>query len=394
MVKARLGGNVWLKRGLVAGLALFGLYLGLGFWVAPLVIKSQLETRGSGLSGREVTLERARFNPLTLETRLYGLAVADGAVGELVSVERVAVNPQVWPLARKRLELKWVRVEGLRASVAIDAGGRFNFQDLLELGGGVEDAAVEAEAGGRFVVVAREVTLGDWGVGFADRSLAEAYEETLVLERFAGRDMGTLAKERAEGGAGGGFYHWDFDGALGTGSGGRIGLSGGATGMEPWAFAVALEVEGVDLASVNPYVGESVVAEIAGILGLSVELAVTLPDAGAPEMTAKGSLALEGFSARDAEREYVGFERFAVGGFELASPANALSIEGMYLDGLTVAATVAADGSVVAPQMKAGSGAAGEPGWAGQSFAVTVVDSGVRAWRCGICRWRSRSRER
>src|SRR5690554_3455033 len=73
----------WLRAGIVVG-ALFVIYLLIGFFLAPRILHSQLEKQLKDLTGRSVTVESVKMNPLTLSATIDGFRMhpegVDGAV--------------------------------------------------------------------------------------------------------------------------------------------------------------------------------------------------------------------------------------------------------------------------------------------------------------------------
>jgi hypothetical protein len=123
---SRVRRNLWIAGG---ALALFTLG---GFFVAPPIIKSQLERRASAALGRTVTVRHVRFNPYTVALTLEGLDVRlkDGS-GSFLGWDRLYVN--VDPLASLggTLTAGAIELDGLHVTAQLGPDGTFNFADII-----------------------------------------------------------------------------------------------------------------------------------------------------------------------------------------------------------------------------------------------------------------------
>src|SRR5690606_12829866 len=129
----------------------------------------------------------------------------------------------------------------------------------------------------------RNLDISNVAVAFADRSLGAPYEERFELARLVGSDIGTFASEERAmdpGRPDGAMLVWHFRMRAALGSGGAIEARGGALAVEPWRFAFRATVDGFDLASLQPFVGEKVAARIEGLFAGRAEGEATLGDSG------------------------------------------------------------------------------------------------------------------
>lgn len=120
------------KTVLIVGivLAVFGL---LGFFVAPSIIKSQLQTRLTALLGRPVSVARVHFDPFTLRLQLDRLHIAgrDGHA-PFVDVDRTVVNASWTSLFRMAPVLDELSLQHPQLHVVRTAPQQFNFSDLID----------------------------------------------------------------------------------------------------------------------------------------------------------------------------------------------------------------------------------------------------------------------
>ena len=116
--------------GLVIAVIVFGL---LGFFAAPPLIRSQIESRVGTALGDPVTLGGIRLNPFTLKLTAERLHIGepDGKT-PFVDVERLTANASWASLFRAAPILDELRIDGPHIHVRRTAPQRFNFSDILE----------------------------------------------------------------------------------------------------------------------------------------------------------------------------------------------------------------------------------------------------------------------
>lgn len=105
-----------------------------GAWLGvPPLLRAQLQAQGSEILGRQVTVAQVRFNPLTLELDVRGVAVAaaSGDVPQL-RIGRIHVNAAVQSLWRLAPVLDAIEVDDPVLRVAQTAPGIFDFDDIVQ----------------------------------------------------------------------------------------------------------------------------------------------------------------------------------------------------------------------------------------------------------------------
>jgi hypothetical protein len=115
---------------LIGALAL--LYIVAGFFVAPPIIRKQIVQNAATKLGREVVIERVRFNPLNLSMSLQGFALKDPDGTAFVAFDEFYVNFQTSSLFRWAYTFKEVRLDSLRTHVRVMPDGKTNFADIIE----------------------------------------------------------------------------------------------------------------------------------------------------------------------------------------------------------------------------------------------------------------------
>jgi len=165
----------------VAGL--FVLYLLLGFFLLPWVIKSQLQSRITDTTGRATTVEKVRVNPLLLSVTLEHFALAGGdypatqadlAADEppLLHFERLLIDASlrsVWHFAPVVDLIRW---EEPQINIARLADGSINIEDIIERFNAREEPETQEDEQGipRFWIDRLEIVGGGIEVRDAGRT--------------------------------------------------------------------------------------------------------------------------------------------------------------------------------------------------------------------------------
>ncbi|NID15230.1 DUF748 domain-containing protein [Luteibacter yeojuensis] len=116
--------------GVLIALVAFGL---LGFFAAPPLIRSQVESRAGAALGRPVTVGGLSLNPFTLKLTVERLHIgeADGKT-PFVDVDRITANASWASLFRAAPILDALEVNGPKVRLQRTAPQRFNFSDILD----------------------------------------------------------------------------------------------------------------------------------------------------------------------------------------------------------------------------------------------------------------------
>lgn len=121
----------WRARIAVTVGILVALWLVIGFFVAPPIIKSQAEKRLSLALQRPVTIARLQTNPLTLSIRIEGMVVREKSGGDFISFRSLFINFSPWSRLAGAWRLEEVALDGFIGRVAVGADGVLNVADLL-----------------------------------------------------------------------------------------------------------------------------------------------------------------------------------------------------------------------------------------------------------------------
>jgi hypothetical protein len=121
----------WLRLLFIAA-GLFAFYVIAGFFIAPAIVRTQLQKRLSAELGREVRVEKVALNPLTLSGALEGFAIRErDGTKNFVAWTRAFANFDSWSLLVGEWRFDEVTLDGAEANIAVDREGKLNFADIL-----------------------------------------------------------------------------------------------------------------------------------------------------------------------------------------------------------------------------------------------------------------------
>jgi uncharacterized protein involved in outer membrane biogenesis len=144
-------------------------------WLAlPPLLKWQLQTRGSALLGRELSVGDVRFVPMTLQLTLRDLALA-GAPGDAdttpqLQVDRLFIDLDARTLLRLAPVVAALEVDAPKLRLTRHADGRLDIDDLLQRFASAPDKPAEPDAApARFALF--NLRVADGRMRFDDRTV-------------------------------------------------------------------------------------------------------------------------------------------------------------------------------------------------------------------------------
>lgn len=145
-------------------------YLLVGFFLIPAVIKWQLLKQLPAATHRSASVRQVKFNPLVLSLTIRGLGLAETNGQPFVSFEEFYANFQLSSLFRLAWTFDRISLTEPRAVIVLGEDGQFNFADLLEPSTNAPSKPEPKSKGGlpRLTVFNLSVTNGHFG--FADLS--------------------------------------------------------------------------------------------------------------------------------------------------------------------------------------------------------------------------------
>jgi hypothetical protein len=123
---SKLRRNVLILAGLVV------LFTLTGFFLAPVIVKSQLEKRLSAELGRRVTVEKVRVNPYALSLTLEQFAIREpDGTSPFVTWRTLYVNADILGPIWRELTLREVVLDGFDIRVGVKADRSLTFADII-----------------------------------------------------------------------------------------------------------------------------------------------------------------------------------------------------------------------------------------------------------------------
>ncbi|HTO04595.1 MAG TPA: DUF748 domain-containing protein, partial [Opitutus sp.] len=298
----------------------FIVYSVVGFVVAPLVLKSQLEKRLPAELGRAVRIERIRLNPWILSMTIDGLAISDRDGGPFVAWERVYVNFDPTTFFVKEWRFQEVTAISPAGNVIIDDKGVFNFADLLEKFAPKTD---EPEKPAWPLRVAKLVVNGA-RLDFADHSRSQKFATQVGPVNFALVQFYTSPNREAP-------YEFTAE----TESGEQLRWSGRLS-VNPVASEGELHVSGIRPGKYAPYYRDLVRFDVLeGSLEMSGRYKVSLSDAGNVALLNDGRVHLTGFkiAPRDSTTPSLELHDLELSGLEADATAMTMKAAKVALTG-------------------------------------------------------------
>jgi hypothetical protein len=296
---------------------LFVLFTVTGFFVAPPIIKSQLEKRASEALGRTVTVGKVRVNPYAMSLTLedFDIRLRDNR-GSFLGWKRLYVNFDPLASVLGTWTFGAIELDGFHATAQLQRDGSFSFHDILRR----LAALATADTKGPLLPPLHIGSLKVNGAqaNFADQSQARPFATTFGPVTFTLTEFRSVGKRGAP-------HHF----AAVTEAGEKFEWTGSLSG-EPFHLMGDLGVENLDLPKYAAYHGDRLKAEIrAGKLNFRGRYTVDLGDGVRALKLSGGELRLRGVQLLDAPDG------------EVAADFPVLDILGIEADVLAMKAAVA-----------------------------------------------------
>ncbi len=343
--------SLWTKRTrlqrslLVGGLAYLCFLL--IFWLAlPPLLKWQLPTQLSALTGGQATLTQVRSNPFKLSLELTGLDLTlTPNSPPFAGFERLAVNLAFWPLFTGTLAFDQIELEGLYGDLERDPQGRFTFQPMLEHMARTAPPATEEPVTQTSAPLPKiAITQFDLRRGqfrFRDHYVSPAADIEVTPINFSLSNFTTSANP-------GDANRYQIQANLPLG--GRFNWRGDF-GLQPHLHAAgSIALESVDLTALMPFVRPYVKFELASAkLDLSSDYQFLAQDAQWSLTTNAGALSLSQLALASADPSAsvpVRLGQFALSGVQSDLGQQQISIERVTLQDAEVIAALSSSGAL------------------------------------------------
>lgn len=255
-------------------------------YMFPFLLKRYIERHSEEWIGRRIIIDRIVLNPFTLRYGIDGLTCYEPHSDKVfVSWKRISLRSNLWQgVKHDNWRLSALRVESLNVHV-VQSGDRFNFSDLLELGGAETAAADDDGAVSRFSM--EDIELSDGRIEY----LSDVLAAPLVIHDIKATSS-LVSTERAR---------MDFGLSLLVGEGGR--LDGGfMLDTESKRYAIDAELKAFSLRQLLPYLQEFFACkDLDGALDVDLKLVDSYADSTG--LAISGGLGLSGVRLLDPSGE-------------------------------------------------------------------------------------------
>lgn len=307
------------------------LYALLGYFVLSPWLRSTLVDSVSQMTGREVVLEKAVFNPLALSLSLQDFALRDADGGDLLAFDEFYVNFQLSSLFRWSIHFDRISLYAPRGRVVQTAPQHFNFDDIIaRLAAEQTPQEIEPQAAPTMLprFSFRELLLVRGDFRFRDEAREQPDELVLAPVSFQVLDFSTRAD-------GQGNNEFEFS------------VKGPASGQFDWAGSVAfdplvaggrLALSGVDLSPFAEFFQHRFAFQVpTAMLDIASEYRFEADPDGRLKLQ-QGVISLSNLEIRDPQLEepVLSLPLLELGGIEIDSVDQQVAIERLLLQGLNV----------------------------------------------------------
>ncbi|MGK2913745.1 MAG: DUF748 domain-containing protein, partial [Porticoccaceae bacterium] len=328
---------------------LFALYLLLGFLLVPVIVKQQLIAQTHKATGREMTVEHVKFNPLRLALTINGLSLKEANGEPFAGWDSFYVNFEASSLFKRALTFAEIRLTKPRAQVRRLTADTFNFTSMIS-GAAPAQATPEppkpesTEPAALPAILIQQLSVSDGELVYRDDTHAEAPVLKYLPVNFSVKAFSTRAQQNVQtqaeltiNGEAGEQFHWQGDLSLPT-----LASSGN------------VEARGFDIAALSRFADESLPFRLArGKLNARVNYRLTMGDdatsSGLLINLSEGALTLGDLAIADKatpDATPIEIAAIQIDGVGLDSGGKTVSIEQVAVNGGKIAGTLAADGEL------------------------------------------------
>ncbi|WP_303759996.1 DUF748 domain-containing protein [Alcanivorax jadensis] len=121
----------WKMKTLIILASLYLLYVLLGFFLAPGLVRDNARQALADLTGRQVIIDEVKINPLVLSATVNGFSIQDDQTEVLLGFNQLYVNFQLSSLFRWSWHFDEVMLDALTVRAQRNPGNAFSFDDVL-----------------------------------------------------------------------------------------------------------------------------------------------------------------------------------------------------------------------------------------------------------------------
>jgi len=274
-----------------------------------------------GANGPDVSLKNGRV-------LLNSLSVKSSDPGETVlTVSSLSVQLAEASLGRKLLHLALLKTSGGSVLARQNQDGTINLLSLLKMPANSPAAPPPAAAASQapWTVMVDEIAVDHYSVALEDKKPAKPAKFNLNEISFNAKNFSTVSNPPLE-----------VEVSMGLNEAGRLAAKG-AVHLQPPAADLDVELAGLDLRPLQPYVEQQVKLAVGGGLFTLRGHASYNSETGSPLAAFQGDLGLTNFTTTDLIqfKDFVKLEGLAVNGIKAAFQPNQLDVQEVRLSGLS-----------------------------------------------------------
>jgi outer membrane protein OmpA-like peptidoglycan-associated protein len=301
---------------IVAGLIL--LYVIVGFWVAPPLLKPKLEELLSSRIGRQVTIAGIKLNPLVLSATISTLTVHEIDGQPFAGFDVLYANSQLSSIVKWALTLSEIRVQGPFGVVKLLPDYKLSIDDILSRLSASPSQPEEKKDAGLPRAIIEKFQVSDGHVVVENLSGNEPIREELSPISFTIDNLSTLEGRQGE-------YRFTGVGPLG----GRFEVDGKIT-VNPFRVQGSCAINDTRISHYWEHFKELVSFQIlSGTTDVSGEYTVEIVDGQLNVRLEDGAFELDDFKLVEKGREEVliAMPAFAVKGIGADLQAREVNVE-------------------------------------------------------------------
>jgi hypothetical protein len=314
----------------IAG-SLLGIYTLLGFFLIPMLIKSQLPTLIQQETGRKTAVATARFDPFSLKLSLQGFTLQESNGQQFVGFDELFIDINgLESIGQRALVVDKMALNKPAVRIARDKEGQFNFKDLLK---GNDDT--KNDGNGVFPVNIAKLSIAEGKLDWEDAHFNSPEKETAYPINLDIENFTTQADQQSKLGM-----------SLELNSGGKLDWQG-TISLSPLSSTGHIKLEKVQLPRIQALALQDYVQlDLQGYELLETDYKADYVDDKFNISLNQSKLELHDFqvSATAHDKPMVKMVKFAVQGIGFDLNKNELTIESISADNADFTAWLNPDG--------------------------------------------------
>jgi hypothetical protein len=314
----------------IAG-SLLGIYILLGFFLIPMLIKSQLPALIQQETGRKTSVATARFDPFSLKLSLQGFTLQEPNDQQFVGFDELFIDINgLESIAQTALVVDKMLLSKPAVRIARDKEGQFNFKDLLKDKGEAKQEGTEI-----FPINIAKLSIAEGRLDWEDAHLSSPEKETAYPINLDIENFTTQADQQSKLGL-----------SLELNSGGKLDWQG-IIGLNPLSSTGHIKLEKVQLPRIQALALQDYVQlDLQGYELLEADYKADYVDDKFNVSLNQSKLELHDFqaSATAHDKPMVKMVKFAVQGIGFDLNKNELTIDSVSADNADFTAWLNPDG--------------------------------------------------